>query len=182
MVARPGQCGGALAAKRVRVQHGASSRGLLRACALRLRLRGGERAVPKMVWIWQGALHACFFWGFFGFLAIACVCMWRRTLVVGGGNRLGDARRAPTYAGSKLRACVCECVCAYAPAPLCRVPVCTTRLAFAGSNSAGRGTCCLARVCVRAFVFGFVLMQFLFFFCLLLICYCLVLGERRGWF
>ena len=84
--------------------------------------------------------------------------------MVGGGNRLGDARRAPTYAGRKLRACVCECVCAYAPAPLCRVPVCTTRLAFAGSNSAGRGTCCLARVCVRAFVFGFVLMQFLFFF------------------
>jgi hypothetical protein len=57
---------------------------------------------------------------------------------------------------------VCVCVCA--PAPLCRVPVCTTRLAFAGSNSAGRGTCCLARVCVRAFVFDFVLMQVLFFF------------------
>ena len=115
-------------------------------------------------------------------MAIACVCMWRRKLVVGGGNRLGDARRAPTYAVRKLRACVCECVCAYAPAPLCRVPVCTTRLAFAGSNSAGRGTCCLARVCVRAFVFGFVLMQFLFSFRLILICYCLVLGKRRGWF
>ena len=120
--------------------------------------------MPKMVWIWQGALHACFFLGFC-FLAIACVCMWRRTLVVGGGNRLGDARRAlRTQCVSCAHVCVCVCVCAYAPAPLCRVPVCTTRLAFAGSNSAGRGTCCLARVCVRAFVFGFVLMQFLFFF------------------
>ena len=113
MVARPGQCGGALAAKRVRVQHGASSRGLLRACALRLRLRGGERAVPKMVWIWQGALHACFFFGVF-------FCFFGDRVRVhvaahagggGGGNRLGDARRAPTYAVSKLRACVCECVC-----------------------------------------------------------------------
>ena len=138
--------------------------------------------MPKMVWIWQVALHACFFLLFF-WRSHACGCGGARWWW--GGNRLGDARRAPTYAVRKLRACVCECVCAYAPAPLCRVPVCTTRLAFAGSNSAGRGTCCLARVCVRAFVFGFVLMQFLFFFRLLLICYCFnsVGGEGGGgWF
>ena len=138
--------------------------------------------MPKMVWIWQGALHACFFlrFCFFGDRVRVHVAAHAGG---GGGNRLGDARRAPTYAVRKLRACVCECVCVYAPAPLCRVPVCTTRLAFAGSNSAGRGTCCLARVCVRAFVFGFVLMQFLFFFFrLLLICYCFnsVGGEGGG--
>ena len=163
MVARPGQCGGALAAKRVRttwrIITWAAARVRFALAVARRRARSAENGLDL-----ARCATCMFFFGVFFFLAIACVCMWRRTLVVGGGNRLGDARRAPTYAGRKLRACVCECVCAYAPAPLCRVPVCTTRLAFAGSNSAGRGTCCLARVCVRAFVFGFVLMQFLFCF------------------
>ena len=71
----------------------------------------------------------------------------------GGGNRLGDVRRA-LYAASKLRACVCVClsVCVCAPAPLCRVPVCTTLLAFAGSNSAGRARAAwLACVCGPSF-------------------------------
>ena len=185
MVARPGQCGGALAAKRVRttwrIITWAAARVRFALAVARRRARSAENGLDL-----ARCATCMFFFGVFVFLAIACVCMWRRTLVVGGGNRLGDARRAPTYAVRKLRACVCECVCAYAPAPLCRVPVCTTRLAFAGSNSAGRGTCCLARVCVRAFVFGFVLMQFLFFFFrLLLICYCFnsVGGEGGGgWF
>ena len=31
--------------------------------------------MPKMVWIWQGALHACFFLGFFVFWrSRACAC------------------------------------------------------------------------------------------------------------
>ena len=121
-----------------------------------------------------------FFFAFF-WRSRACGCGGARWWW--GGEPTWQRAARATYAGRKLRACVCECVCAYAPAPLCRVPVCTTRLAFAGSNSAGRGTCCLARVCVRALVFGFVLMQFLFFvFRLLLICYCFnsVGGEGGG--
>jgi len=31
-------------------------------------------------------MHVFFLGFFFVFLAIACVCMWRRTLVVGGGK------------------------------------------------------------------------------------------------
>ena len=68
--------------------------------------------MPKMVWIWQGALHACFFLGFLFFGDRVRVHVAAHA--GGGGNRLGDARRA-LYAVRKLRACVlcvCVCVCA----------------------------------------------------------------------
>ena len=178
MVARPGQCGGALAAKRVRttwrIITWAAARVRFALAVARRRARSAENGLD-LARCATCMFFFCFFWR-----SRACACGGARWWW-GGKPTWRRAARA-TYAARKLRACVCVCVCAYAPAPLCRVPVCTTRLAFAGSNSAGRGTCCLARVCVRAFVFGFVLMQFLFFFRLLLICYCLVLGERRGWF
>jgi len=92
---------------------------------------------------------------FLFFLAIACVCMWRRTLVVGGGETDLATRgaRLRTQGVSCAHVFVSVCVCAYAPAPLCRVPVCTTRLAFAGSNSAGRARAAwLACVCVPLFL------------------------------
>ena len=75
--------------------------------------------MPNMLWIWQGALHACFLFAFvFGDRARVYVAAHTGE----GGNRLGDARHA-LYAVRKLRACVCVrqllcVVCLFAPRAL----------------------------------------------------------------
>ena len=107
--------------------------------------------MPKMVWIWQGALHACFFFAFVFWRSRACACGGARWW--GDGNRLGDARRA-LYAERKLRACVCECVCVRTRQLLCVVCLFAPR----ASRLLGRIVLAVARaawlacVCVPLFL------------------------------
>ena len=150
MVARPGQCGGALAAKRVRttwrIITWAAARVRFALAVARRRARSAENGLDL------ARCATCMFFFRFCFLAIACVCMWRRTLV-GGGNRLGDARRA-LYAGRKLRACVCVCVCVRTRQLLCVVCLFAPR----ASRLLGRIVLAVARaawlacVCVPLFL------------------------------
>ena len=81
MVARPGQCGGALAAKRVRttwrIITWAAARVRFALAVARRRARSAENGLDL------ARCATCMFFFGFCFLAIACVCMWRRTLVGG---------------------------------------------------------------------------------------------------
>ena len=146
MVARPGQCAGALAAKRVRITWRIITWAAVRVCFALAVARRRARCAEIGLDLARCATCMFCFWGF---------VFWRsRARVCGGARWWGETDLATrgarcTQGVSCAHVCVCVCV----PAPQCRVPVCTTRLAFAGSNSAGRAHAAwLACVCVPLFL------------------------------